>query len=60
MQSKNLRDHRNSPTYWFARLEIARERSDFEGAAEAQRELDRLGIHICYDSPRRAGEGAKR
>ena len=31
---------------WFAALLHARERSDFTKAAEAQRELDRLGIAV--------------
>ncbi|HZW31002.1 MAG TPA: hypothetical protein VFF52_09865 [Isosphaeraceae bacterium] len=31
---------------WFLTLEIAAKRGDFEGAAEAQRELDRLGWRV--------------
>jgi hypothetical protein len=31
---------------WFLTLEIAANRGDFEGAAEAQRELDRLGWRV--------------
>ena len=39
-QSPDIVDHRDTPTYWFAVLEIARERGDFEqGACEAKREL---------------------
>jgi hypothetical protein len=53
------RDHRNEPTYWFAVLEIARERGDFEGAAEAKRQLKRLGIHVSYERPE-AGKGVTR
>ena len=48
----NQRDHRDEPTYWFAVMEIARERGDFEGAAEAKRELLRLGLCISYERPR--------
>ncbi|HTU22992.1 MAG TPA: hypothetical protein VMG10_33455 [Gemmataceae bacterium] len=43
-----MNDHRNEPTYWFAVLEIARARSDFERAAEAQQELKRLGVSVRY------------
>lgn len=43
------RNHRQEPTYWFAVLEIARERGDFEGAAEAKRQLLRLGVRVKYD-----------
>ena len=43
------RDHRQNPTFWFAVLEIARERGDFERAAEAKRELKRLGVSIVYE-----------
>lgn len=51
-------DYRDEPTYWFAVLEIARERGDFEGAAGAKHELQRLGIHVAYDRPQtRKGGG---
>lgn len=42
------RDHRDQPTYWFAILDIARERSDFARAAEAQRQLRRLGVEVSF------------
>ncbi len=45
------RDHRDQPTYWFATLEIARERQDHDAAAEAIRELRRLGIRVRYSQP---------
>lgn len=45
------RDHRDEPTYWFAVLEISRERGDFERAAEAKRELRRLGVCVSYEKP---------
>jgi len=45
------RDHRDEPTYWFAVLEIAREHGDFDGAAEAKRELKRLGVCVSYERP---------
>jgi len=45
-------DYRDAPTYWFAALEIARERDDFERAAEAQRQLRRLGVIVRYERRR--------
>ena len=44
-------DHRDEPTYWFALLEIARERGDFAAAAEAQAELKRLGGVVLHGRP---------
>jgi len=52
-QTSDTRDHRDEPTYWFAVLEIARERGDFERASEAQGELKRLGIRVSYEKPAR-------
>ena len=47
------------PTYWFAALERAVEASDFQAAAEAQRQLERLGVKVQFVSrPRRGKEGA--
>jgi hypothetical protein len=40
------------PVWWFARLEAAVERGDHEAAAEAQRELARLGVRVAYGRPR--------
>ena len=51
--------HLYEPTYWFAVLEIARERGDFERASEAKRQLERLGVRVSYDRPR-ASKGATR
>jgi hypothetical protein len=39
------------PLYWFARLEKAVEQGDHQGAAEAQRELARLGVRVAYGRP---------
>jgi len=33
---------------WFLELELARERQDFERAAQAKRELQRLGVEVRY------------
>jgi hypothetical protein len=42
-------NHKEEPTYWFAVLEIAREQGDFERAAEAKRQLRRLGVYVSYE-----------
>ena len=39
----------DSPTAWFAVLEAARLRNDFEAAAEAIRQLRRLGVTVRFD-----------
>lgn len=41
---------RESPTAWFAALEAAMNRGDISAAAEAQRELSRLGVVVTYRS----------
>jgi len=41
------------PSYWFCLLEMARHRNDFAAAAEAQRELDALGVKVRYAPQRR-------
>jgi hypothetical protein len=40
------------PLYWFAKLEQAVEDGDHQTAAEAQRELARLGVRVAYGRPR--------
>ena len=40
------------PAYWFSIMEMAKESGDFELAARAKRELERLGVHITYRRPR--------
>ncbi len=47
---------RDSPIYWFVVLTEAKERGDFARAAEAQKELDRLGIRISYRATKSATE----
>ena len=42
------------PLYWFARLEKAVEQGDHQAAAEAQRELARLGVRVAYGRPNAA------
>ena len=40
------------PVWWFVRLEMAVERGDHAAAAEAQRELKRLGVYVNYGQPK--------
>jgi uncharacterized protein YPO0396 len=44
--------YENKPVYWFVILDSARERNDFETAAEAERQLDRLGVKVTFRRPR--------
>jgi len=39
---------RDWPLWWFARLEAAIGRGDYQTAAEAQRELELLGVSVLY------------
>jgi hypothetical protein len=41
------------PVWWFVRLEGAVEKGDHQAAAEAQHELERLGVTVRYGRPRR-------
>ena len=41
-------DAENCPTAWFCALERAREIGDFARAAEAQRQLKRLGVRVRF------------
>ena len=50
-QPSSPQDYRAEPTYWFAVLEIARERGDFEKAAHAKSQLGRLGVNVIYQRP---------
>jgi hypothetical protein len=59
MAIQSTRDHRQEPTYWFAVLEIARERGDFQQAAAAKLELRRLGVSVSYQRRERP-KGAAR
>jgi len=43
----------NLPAYWFVKLETAADEGLFEEAAEAQRELRRLGYEVKYRRPNR-------
>ena len=47
---------RDWPLWWFSRLEAAIERGDFQTAADAQRELERLGVTVRYPGRRQARE----
>ncbi len=49
------KDPRDCPTAWFAVLERARMDGDFERAAEAIRQLRRLGVTVRFE--RRKAKG---
>lgn len=42
-EKKNPKSIADEPGYWFAKLERADAEADYEDAAEAKRNLDRLG-----------------
>jgi hypothetical protein len=39
---------RDWPLWWFGKLEAAIERGDYQTAARAQRELERLGVIVQF------------
>lgn len=43
----------NSPVAWFVVLERAKEDNDFDLAAKAKRELERLGVIVKYHKKNR-------
>ena len=45
------------PVYWFLILERAAERGDFEAAAQAQKELERLGVTVRFVQRRATRQG---
>ncbi len=49
-------DYTDLPIYWFARLDKAVEEGDHAAAAEAQRQLERLGVNVRYGRPRPRGQ----
>lgn len=53
--AKKTQDIKNSPIAWFYLLEDARRRNDFDRAARAKRELERLGVLVTYAKAIRAG-----
>lgn len=60
-QLGNPHEPEGCPAAWFAVLEHARENNDFERAAQAIRELRRLGVHVKYPvHPRRHKRGGGR
>ncbi len=48
------------PGWWFFRLEAAVEAGDHQAAAEAQRELARLGVRVSYGRPNAKRQEARR
>jgi len=53
-------DYNESPVAWFFILERALERGNFERAANAQKELRRLGIEVRYTRLAATQRGATR
>lgn len=51
---------RDDPIVWLLLLERGRQAGDFELAARAKRELERLGIRVTYRRPRRKQEVVRR
>ena len=51
------REAEDSPTAWFVVLERARETHDFARAAEAQKQLERLGVKVTYTTPKPSRRG---
>ena len=45
---------RDDPVVWLLLLERGRQSGDFELAARAKRELERLGIRVTYRRPSRS------
>jgi hypothetical protein len=50
---------REDPLVWLLLLERGRKTGDFELAARAKRELERLGIRVIYQRPRRKREKSR-
>lgn len=44
-----------SPTVWFSILEAAVRQQDYDRAAKAKRELQRLGIDVRFGTPQQGG-----
>jgi hypothetical protein len=45
-------DAENDPVVWLLLLERGRQTGDFELAARAKRELERLGVFVSYRRPK--------
>ncbi len=59
MQNQQLNktlNFQNSPVAWFAVLERAKQYSDFELAAKAKQELERLGVTVKYHKAQQQGD----
>lgn len=48
------------PLYWFARLEKAVEKGEHQVAAEAQKQLARLGVRVQFGTSQLAGVTCER
>ncbi len=54
------REASESPTAWFATLELARARQDYQLMAQAERELERLGVAVQFARPETRRQGGDR
>ena len=52
--------YEDSPIAWFGEMILAWERRDIDRAAEAKRQLTRLGWSVQYRKPRPGREGGTR
>jgi hypothetical protein len=52
--------YEDSPIAWFGEMLMALHRRDMIRAAEAKRQLDRLGWSVAYRKPRPGREGGAR
>ncbi len=50
-------DFQDSPVVWFTMLEAARKQGNFTQAVKAQKELERLGVHVSFSTGRQDGKG---
>ena len=57
MRTKKNSASYNKPVAWFFVLERARQTHDFELAARAKRELERLGVTVKYRKTARQAKG---
>jgi hypothetical protein len=54
--TENSPEIRDSRVYWYVVLDQAHERGEYDRAAQAQRQLERLGVKVRYQRQTRRGE----
>jgi hypothetical protein len=45
---KQETDYRNDPLVWFTTMQISADQGNFEKAAEAKKQLERLGVFVRF------------